>query len=420
MRFRTYPILALALATSFAAVALATESAPGRSEHLITKPTGSHHADPAAAFGPGGVSALVWEDARSGIQGQVFAADGRPDGPAFALAANLLPAIPGEGPAELNSEPAVAFLPNGDLLVAWASERGHLRTSVFHQDFEVAERRVMARRFQADGRPTGPAFAISTAADRHESWPRLHVTAEGRVLAGWRSTDALGEKGGLFVRHLNRRAQGIGVTTQVSAAGDAEAQYLSFATAPGGDVLLAWEGCCDAGGDLGVYVRAYRAADRSFGEIRQVNAVTAQKQRRPSVVADGDRGYLVVWQGIIDRTTGHIFGRFVGPDGEPAGEQFRVSHGHGPVQVAPAVAAAPGGEFLAVWRDWVGVAFGVSAQRLDPAGQPIGEPVRLNTRKTQKNGRTSLASDGAGGYLVPWEAGYQGRPAIAAGRLQLD
>ncbi len=419
MRFRTYPILALALATSLAGAALATESAPGRSEHLITKPTGSHHADPAAAFGPGGVSALVWEDARAGVQGQLFGADGAPRGPVLDLAANRLPSIPGEGPAELNSEPTVAFLPNGDLLVAWASERGHLRASVFHQDFDVAERRVTARRFQADGKPAGPAYAISDGGARHESWPRLHAGADGRILAGWRSTDATGENGGLFVRHLNRGGRGIGVTTRVSAAGDSEAQYLSFAAGPGAGALLAWEGCCDAGGDLGVYVRSYRA-DRTFGPIQQVNAVTDQKQRRPSVVADGDRGYLVVWQGILDRTTGHVFGRFVGLDGEPAGGQFQISHGHGPVQVAPAVAAAPGGEFLAVWRDWVGVAFGVSAQRLDPAGQPIGEPVRLSTGKTQKNGRTSLASDGAGGYLVPWEAGYRGRPAIAAGRLQLD
>jgi hypothetical protein len=420
MRFRMHPILGVALALTIGAPAFAADFAPTATERAITRPDSSFHADPAAAFGPGGVSALVWEDSRTGIQGQVFDAEGGALGPVLALAPNRVPSIPGEGAAELNSEPTVAFLPNGDLLVAWASARGTLRVSAFHQDFDVTERRVMVRRFRTNGRAAGLAFAISGETDRLESWPRLHPLRGGRILAAWRSDDAIGDEGGLFVRHLTGRGRPLGDSMELSAPGDHEAQYLSIAENADGSVLFAWEGCCDAGGDLGIYVRSYPAVGKAFGPIRQVNGVTDQKQRRPSVVADGENGFLVVWQGIIDRRTGHVFGRFADVDGAPAGGQFQVSHGHGPVQVAPAVAAAPDGGFLAVWRDWVGVAFGVSAQRLDAAGQPIGEPVRLNSGKTQKNGRTSLAGDGSGRYLIPWEAGFEGRPAIVAGHVQVD
>jgi hypothetical protein len=104
-------------------------------------------------------------------------------------------------------------------------------------------------------------------------------------------------------------------------------------------------------------------------------------------------------------------------DGTGSGAQFQVSHGFSTVQLAPALAAKPGGGFVAVWRDWVGVYHGISAMELDAAGQPAGEAFRLHDRGLQKSGRTYLATDGAGTFLVPWEKGFRGRPSIGARRL---
>jgi hypothetical protein len=411
-------LLALALASSASAA-----FAPGGGEFLVTRTVDSQQGDPVATFGPGGVSLIVWADSRYGVRGQLFDPEGAKRGGTLGLAPNRLPSIPGEGPAALGAEPAAVFLADGGFLLVWAEERGYLRVAAFHQKFDLEERRVMARRFNASGEAAGRVFAISSSTDRLESWPRIHALADGRVLAVWRSDRDAGAGGaanGLVARHLNGQGRPRGAEARVSAEGDQEAQYASFAQSPGGQVLLAWEGCCDAGGDLGIFVRAYDSSTGAFGPVRQVNVVTAQKQRRPTLAADGDRGFLVLWQGIIDRTTGHIFGRFVDLTGEPTAGQFQVSHGHGPVQVAPAVAAKPDGGYLAVWRDWVGVYFGVTAVELDAAGQPQGEPVRLNSRGLQKTGRTSLATDGAGTFLVPYEKGFKGRPAIGASRIEVE
>lgn len=418
MRFRSSLCMAGMLTLALGAQATAVAAQPG--EFLVTRPEDSRQANPAAAFGPGGVSLVVWEDSRYGIQGQLYGAGGARRGAALALAPNQLPPIPGEGPAVFGVEPAATFLPSGGFLVAWTSESGHLRVAPFHQDFDRAERRVMVRRFRPDGEPAGPAYEISAEAGRIESWPRLHTVPGGPVLAVWRTEVTDGSEGGLVARHVARHGVPLGGEVRVSAPGDAEAQYVSFAQGADGKTLLAWEGCCDGGDDLGVFARVYDNASRTLGPIHPINAATAQKQRRPAIATDGDRGFLVVWQGILDRTTGHIFGRFVDLGGEPSSGQFRVSQGHGPVQVAPAIAPTPGGGFLAVWRDWVGVVFGVSAVELDAAGQPVGEPVRLNTGKTQKNGRTSLAADGSGRFLVPWEVGVRGRAGIGARRLNVE
>lgn len=414
-------VLFVSLSAVLLVLPAAAVAAPEAGEQLVNRTLDSQQENPVAAFGPGGVSLVVWADSRYGVRGQLLGPGGAKHGAALDLASNQLPPIPGEGPATFAVEPAAVFLPGGDFILAWAEERGYLRVAPFYQNFDLATRRAMARRFTATGNPVGRAFPISSSPERLESWPRLQLLSGGPVLAVWRSDRAAGAAGaanGLFARHLTRVGRPHGDELRVSGEGDQDAQYVTFAEAPGGQVMLAWEGCCDAGGDLGIFARLYDASTRSFGPLGQINVETAQKQRRPALAVDGDRGFLVLWQGIIDRTTGRIFGRFVDLAGQPTGGQFQVSHGHGTVQVAPAVAAKPGGGYLAVWRDWLGVSFGVSAVELDAAGLPQGEPGRVHSRGIKKNGRTSLATDGAGTFLVPYEKALKGRPGISASRIE--
>jgi hypothetical protein len=408
------------------AVALASPSlavlAPQGGELVVNRTPDSQQENPSAVFGPGGVSLVVWADTKHGVRGQLFAAGGAKLGGALELAPNQAPPVPGEGNARLALEPTAVFFPNGSFLVAWAEESGFMRVAPFHQTFDVEARRVLARRFNSNGKAAGPVFAISAATDRLESWPKLHALPDGRALAIWRSDrDGGGTAGnGLFARHLTRLGRPTGAELRVSADLDRDANFAAIAESPGGEILVAWEGCCDAGGDLGIFARAYDAASGTFGTQRQVNVETTQRQRRPALAADGDHGFLVLWQGIIDRSTGRIFGRFVDLTGETTGAQFQVSHGFSTVQLAPAVAPRPGGGFLAAWRDYVGVYFGVTAVELGAAGNPLGEPVRLHDRSVQKNGRTSLATDGAGTFLIPWEKGFRGRPAIGGRRLRSE
>lgn len=420
MRKRHSTLIVLLVSLGLALPAAAAV-APDGSEFLVHRTRDSWQETPVAAFGPGGVSVVAWTDTRHGIKAQLYGPEGAARGPVLDLVQNQVPAVPGAGPARLALEPAVVFAADGALVLAWAEERGHLRVEPFFQDFELEGRRVMVQRFRMNGDPAGQALALSEATDRLESWPKLHALANGRFLAAWRSDGPDGaDADGLYARHLGGVARPRGAEVRLSDEVDGEADYASFSEASEGRVLVTWEGCCDAGGDLGIFSRLYDAEGQSFGPLRQINVETSRRQRRPWAAVAGDQGFLVVWQGILSRTEGHVFGRFVGLDGEPGGAQFQVSLGHGPVQVAPAIAAKPDGGFLAIWRDWMGVRFGVSGVELDAAGTPVGVPFRLSTGKTQKSGRTSLATDGAGRFLVPWEKAVGPRPGIHARRLESE
>lgn len=414
-------VLFVSLSAFLLVLPAAAVAVPEAGEMLVNRTLDSQQKNPVAAFGPGGVSLVVWEDSRYGVRGQLFGPGGAKHGAALDLAGNQLPSIPGEGPATFAVEPAAVFLPGGDFLLAWAEERGYLRVAPFYQNFDLATRRAMARRFTAAGKPVGPAFTISSSPERLESWPRLHLRSGGPVLAVWRSDRAAGAAGaanGLFARHLTRVGRPHGAELRVSGDGDQDAQYVAFAEAPGGQVLLAWEGCCDAGGDLGIFARVYDTSSRTFGPLIQLNGEVAGRQRRPAIAPAGDGGFFALWQSELERSLIPIFGRFFDLAGRPVGGEFQVSHGFDTVQLAPGLATAPGGGYLAIWRDWLGPFFGMSAVELDAAGLPQGEPVRVHSRGIQKSGRTSLATDGAGTFLVPYEKALKGRPGIAASRIE--
>jgi hypothetical protein len=415
----------LALAGSAAASIV-----PDRPEFLVSRTPDSRQWNPVATFGPGGISLVVWEDTRYGIRGQFYDPSGAKRGAVLELAANQVPPPSGgEGFSTFSREPALVFLAGGEFMVAWAQESGYLRTSAFFEQFDIHTRRVMARRFQASGEPAGPAFPLAAAAGR-QSWPKLHALPNGQVLAAWRSEPLFGEAReavGLFARRLTRLGRPLSEEVRLSRDGDEVAQYLAVGgsrpVAKTGDIrshiILAWEGCCDAGGDLGIYSRIFDVNELAFGPLRQINRDTAGRQRRPAVAADGERGFLVLFQSELQRSLIPIFGQFVDFAGEPTGDLFQVSHGEGTVQLAPGVAPTPSGGFLAIWRDWNGPQYGLTAVEFDGAGT-LGTEFRVNNRRTQQSGRTSLAADGEGGFLVPWETVVAGRQGIGARRLRSE
>ena len=355
---------------------------------------------------------MVWTDARAGIRGQLYDRDGSALGAALDLVSNRLPATnPGAGASVLTQEPAVAFLPGGDFLLAWSEESGYLQVAPFFQHFEVAERRVVVQRFHAWGDPAGRPFAVAPASGA-QSWPALEILPHGGVLALWRD-----DQEGLFARRLNRGGRPSGAVLRLSAPGDASAQNAVMARGAGGKTLIAWEGCCDAGADLGVFGRLYDQGTGTVGDLLQLNGETAGRQRRPALAAAGDRGFLVLYQSELERSLIPIFGRFVDLDGRPASAEIQVSHGFDTVQLAPAVAPMPDGGYLAVWRDWLGAAFGITAVELGADGTPRGAELRVNDQRIKKTGHTSIATDGAGSFLIPWDSQVRGDQQIGARRL---
>jgi len=122
----------------------------------------------------------------------------------------------------------------------------------------------------------------------------------------------------------------------------------------------------------------------------------------PETAMRADGAFVVVW---TDRGANVVRGQRFNRSGRPVGGGFVTSE-LGTYKELPAVAMAPGGEFVVTW----GLAHGVYAQRFDRNAAPLA-PGFLVTRDGYYGQDVTMADDGA--FVVAW-ATYR-RGAFAQG-----
>ena len=137
--------------------------------------------------------------------------------------------------------------------------------------------------------------------------------------------------------------------------------------------------------------------------------------------------YLVVWSDQRDAATqgSNIYGRRVGADGTPLGEDIRVTGAAVATSRAqPAVVwNATFDEYLVVWSDWRSIGGGHGAniwgRRVDADGSLIGRNPRMSSGPQDEVDPSVAWNAAANEYLAVWEddrhAEWQGAPPPADG-----
>jgi hypothetical protein len=155
---------------------------------------------------------------------------------------------------------------------------------------------------------------------------------------------------------------------------------------------------------------------RVGANFRISNGAATSDEIGPAVAwSDSGGAYLVVWgdeRNWAPATGGaDIYGQLVGPEGELAGSNFRVSGAAATSASWPAVAANPAdNEYLIVWEDGRNQATrarDIFGQRLATAGSPIGGDFRISgTQATENENSPAVAwNQGTDEYLVVWSDG---------------
>jgi len=421
---RTKPGLWLTALALLTAVPLLGQPRPVGTEFRVNGNVDSKQRNPAAAFNAAGTGLVVWENDKNGLRGRFYGRDGAPASDELALVANQkLPGVPAQGIEVMRKDPAVAFLPSGEFLLAWTEERSNVRVDIFIETRDVIDRDVMLQKFNAAGSPLGAPVRLSAATDGYQSLPKILVRNGADAVVVWNvQKSGSAAANGVFGRFVRTDGTPNGAEFKISVgAGSGAAVNPAIAGKPSGDFLVAWE--ASDGDSLGVFARGF---DRSGnpGSSFRINSDVPGLQRRPAVTADRSTGgWLAVWQGQSDSPKhAHVFGQFLGAAGNLVGPQFQVSVGIAPTQISPSVTAATGNRFLVTWLDykdvWPQGLFGVE---IDKLGNRIGDEVMINTSPVNAQMRTSLGVSPFGGVLVPWE-GFTTSPTkavISARRVEL-
>lgn len=400
----------LCLSVLMAAPLLATPTVPG-AEVRVSPSVVNKQKNPNAAVDASGRALLVWENDQLGLQGRFMGRNGQAQGAQFPLVANqVLSGIPAAGDVVSRKDPAAAFLPSGEFVLAWTEEKAFLRLDHFYENRELQDRDVFAQIFDRNGVPSSAPFRVNNDAAGFQSVPRLAARANDVVVV-WSSEGRNLGASGVYGRVISRAGLA-GAEFKVSDTGAAAA----VATAPNGDFAVVWD---DADGNgTGIFAQLYERDLDALGTSLRVSTDTVGHQRRAAVAAAPTGDYLVVWQGqhVSPRRT-RIFGQFVGKAGNLIGSQLALTTGADLKEIAPSVARGQGGSFLVVWLGYDEVfPRGIYGLELDANGAQDGDVVKLNRRKIDANTRTAIAAD-VHGFVVPWQGFLQKQHGISVQML---
>ncbi|MEM6796274.1 MAG: SdrD B-like domain-containing protein, partial [Acidobacteriota bacterium] len=136
----------------------------------------------------------------------------------------------------------------------------------------------------------------------------------------------------------------------------------------------------------------------------------------PAIAADADGNFVVVWSSKPDFGESTVLGQRYTSDGTPRGDQFQVSTYTTLGQYDPAVAVAPDGDFLVVWR-WR-LEDDLFGKLYSSDGAPVGDDFVINayTRNTQS--QPAVAADSEGNFIVVWFSDGSDGGDTSAGSIQ--
>jgi hypothetical protein len=395
-------------------------------EFQVNRVTDFKQINPVAAF-TGDKALVVWENPQLGLRGIFYGTDGSTSAELALVPNKTLGAIPAHGEVISRKEPAIAVLPSGDFLLFWTEETADLSVDYFWENRVVLERDIMGQRFDASGAPVGSSFRVNSTTAGFQSAPRVTVRTGGEAVVVWMSDDRsdLGTMGdGIFGQAVTRNGRPVGREFHADTAPGAYVFNPAVAADKQGNIMVAWEACCDAGNDLGVKARLFdRNGTPRGGEMVVNAAVQAGRQRRPDVILDSAGNFLVTWQGFLpppQSSLTRIFGQFVSPAGRLLGDQFQISRaGEEDIHIAPAAALLPSGGFLVTWMRWIGTSpIGVRGVEIDAQGQRTGPEFAISTGKIFPQYHNAVAVSPDGDAFVSWQGVANHRSSIVARQLE--
>jgi hypothetical protein len=383
------------------------QGTPAGTEFQVNTHTTGYQVNPSVAVTTGGSFVVVWGSSYQdgddwGVFGQRYDANGAAAGSEFQV--NTYTTY---SQGSYRRGTGVAAAADGSFVVVWHSA---------YQDGDGYS--VHGQRFDASGAPAGSEFQINSVTTGHQRQPIVASNPAGDFLVVWESPD--GSNGGIRGRRFDAAGASVGSEFQVNTYTTGYQQYAAVATAADGRFLVVWL----SRSEQDIRGRHYDASGDPVGADFVVNTYTTFSQSYPAVAAAGDGSFLVAWESDAD-ILGGVFAQRFDSSSAAVGTEFRVNTYTTQTQGDPSVAADANGRFVVVWRSrhQDGSGNGVFGQRLcrdqnadSICDEPIpdetitDEPVAANgsvTTDTEADGatpadpiETTLTSPNAGTVTI--------------------
>ena len=305
---------------------------------------------------PGGGAAFVWQGGQQGFQ-HIYAR--------FLSASKTWvgsDVLVNTFTSNMQGDPTVAVLTNGNVIVAWGS---------YNQVSSSSLQDVYAQLLTTAGQKIGGEFLVNQFTSYNQRSPAVAALRSGGFVVVWvseqeRWTDASGTPSvDIYGRLYTGSGTAVGSEFLINT-GTNICAYPSVAVGSDGGFMVAWceKDLVSLANSWDVFARPFSSAGAG-GTTRRVNTFTFGDQYRPRIAAMGT-DYFVVWTSLgQDGSHEGVFGQFLYGDGTACGGELLVNTSVINAQIHPCVASDGAGRFLVAWSSFVGGvnSFDLYAQR---------------------------------------------------------
>jgi len=386
----------------------ASSGTPIGSEFQVNSYTTNTQYYPSVATALNGDFVVVWasygssgtDTSGASIQAQRYASNGTLSGSQFQVNTYT---------PDNQKRPFVAAAANGDFVVVWQSNGSAGTDSNFES--------IQGQRYASSGTKIDGEFQVNTYTPGAQERPSVAAAANGDFVVVWASPGSPGtdsDPGSIQGQRYASSGTKIGSQFQVNTYTPGDQDYPSVAAANNGDFVVVWQSNGSAGTDTSyesIQGQRYASSGTKIDGEFQVNSYTTNSQSDPSVAAEANGDFIVVWKSDgsagSDSDETSIQGQRYASSGTPIGGEFQVNSYTTMFQRYPGVAASPIGDFVVVWQsdgssgtDASG--FSIQSQRF--ASIAVGDQFQVNSYTTNKQIEPSVASDAEGDFVVVWES----------------
>ena len=307
---------------------------------------------------------------------------------------------------------AVAMDSLGSFVVVWVGE-GSFGTDTHGHS-------VQAQRYDSSGAPVGTQFQVNTYTTSCQRDAVVAADALGNFVVVWESYGSSGTDNSKWSIQAHRydtsgtpgspkRRQ-----FQVNSYTTSYQYDPAVASDSRGNFVVVWNSLGSYGTDtVGCSIQAqlYDATGAPVGGQFQVNSYTTGIQTAPTVAADAEGNFVVVWQSNASDGTDtwgtSIQAQFHDASGTAVGPQLQVNSYTTSYQYDPAVASDSRGDFVVVWDSWGSYGTdtdgrSVQAQRYDSSGAPVGGQFQVNSYTTSWQTGAKVSGDAGDNFVVVW------------------
>jgi hypothetical protein len=314
-------------------------------------------------------------------------------------------------PGLFHDLPSVAMHASGDFVVVWSSD------AVSGPD--TGSLSILGQRYASDGTALGAQFQVNTYTTGNQLNPSVAMHDDGDFVVVWESYGSSGtDASGFSIQGQRYASDGSaqGPEFQVNTYTPHFQIHASVAAGVDGGFVVAWDSNGSDGTDdssRSIQARRYASDGSPLGSEFQVNTYTTNDQRYPSVAADAEGDFVVVWHSFGSSGTDvdgySVQGQRYAPDGSTQGSEFQVNTYTTLFQRNASVAADAAGDFVVVWESYGSSGtdasgFSIQGQRYASDGSAQGPEFQVNSDTTGDQEKPSVSVESDGGFEVVWQS----------------